>query len=129
MSTAVEERRREQERLLELARRHVRVLASRLSLRAAAVVGSVARGDFNVWSDVDLVVVADELPDLPAERTRLLLSGAPRGVQPVGFTPRDLEAGLARRNRMLLELAECGIVLTGGGWLPRYLEGRAPPSA
>ena len=129
MSSAVEERRREQERLIDLARRYVRVLSGRLPLKAAAVVGSVARGDFNLWSDVDVVVVAGGLPDAPAERARLLLSGAPAGVQPVGFTPHDLEVGLARRNRMLLDLAECGIVLTGGEWLRRYLEGPAHPSA
>lgn len=127
MSSAVEERRREQQRLLEIARRYVQSLSERLPLRAAAVVGSVARGDFNVWSDVDVVVVADELPDAPAARTRVLLSGAPAGIQPVGFTPREVEAGLDRRNRMLLELADCGLMLAGEQWIRAQLEARGHP--
>lgn len=127
MPRAVDERREEQQRLLELARQYVRELSRRLPLRAAAVVGSVARGDFNVWSDVDVVVVADELPDDPAERTGLLLSGAPASVQPVGFTPRELEAGLARRNRMLLELADRGVMLAGEGWLRGRLAEQTNP--
>ena len=128
MPSAVEERRREQQRLIGLARQYVGDLSGRLPLRAAAVVGSVARGDFNVWSDVDVVVVADELPDHPAERTGLLLSGAPPGVQPVGFTPRELAAALARRNRILLELADRGVMLAGEPWLRTRLAERPNPS-
>lgn len=127
MSSAIDERRIEQQRLLGLAGRYVGVLSRRVPLRAAAVVGSVARGDFNVWSDVDVLVVADELPDHPAERTGLLLSVAPAGVQPVGFRPHELAAGLARRNRLLLELADRGVMLSGEGWLRDQLAEQPKP--
>jgi hypothetical protein len=51
---------------------------------AAVVFGSTARGDINNWSDLDLPVVA---PDLPADarvRLELLMRDAPPGLQPVG---------------------------------------------
>jgi uncharacterized protein len=117
VASAIEERRREQERRLALARRYVSELSDRLPVEAAGVVGSVARGDFNVWSDVDAVVVAEQLPEDGLERTGLLLSVAPPGIQPVGFTPAELDAGLRRRNPMLVELLESGRILAGAEWL------------
>jgi hypothetical protein len=54
----------------------------------AAVVGSVARGEFNVWSDVDVVVIGEELPPRIPDRAALLGKDVPAGVEPIGFTPR-----------------------------------------
>jgi predicted nucleotidyltransferase len=57
------------------------VLAERLARRrplvASAVVASVARGDFNVWSDVDVVVVAEGLPERAPERGAVLGEDVP----------------------------------------------------
>jgi len=43
----------------------------RVKLALALVYGSYARGDFNEWSDIDvLLVVEDNLPRNPLEETR-----------------------------------------------------------
>ncbi len=115
MADPLAARRAERERLLGLAREYVRCLSARLPVRAAFVVGSVARGDFNVWSDVDVLVVAEGLPERAPERTALLLEQAPAGVQPVGFTPAELEQARRRRNPLVLEADERGIPLPAGG--------------
>jgi predicted nucleotidyltransferase len=107
------ERRRERERLIELALTYVEQLSTRLAVEAAAVVGSVARGDFNVWSDVDVVVVADGLPGRAPDRNGLLLADAPARVQPVGFTRRELVDALRRDNPLAREAVGRGVVLTG----------------
>jgi predicted nucleotidyltransferase len=99
--------------LLALARAYADGLARRMPLVAVAVVGSVARGDFNVWSDVDVLVVAEHLPDRAPERAGLLLEGAPAGVQPVGFTPTELAAALRARNPLVVEALDAGVVLIG----------------
>ena len=109
MIRAVEERYAEQERLVGLAREHVRRLSGRLRIHQAAVVGSVARGDFNVWSDVDVVVVADALPQRMLDRTFVLMEDRPPHVEPIGFTPGELEEGRRRRNPLVLELDSIGI--------------------
>jgi predicted nucleotidyltransferase len=108
---AVEERYAERERLIQLAREHVRRLAERVPIRQAAVVGSVARGDFNVWSDVDVVVVADGLPERLLERLDLLMEGRPPGIEPIGFTAAELEEARRRRNPLVVELDSIGIPL------------------
>ena len=111
MIRALEERYAERERLVGLAREHVRRLAERLPVHQAAVVGSVARGDFNVWSDVDVVVVADGLPERMLDRLDLLMEGRPPRVEPIGFTPAELEDARRRRNPIVVELDSIGISL------------------
>ena len=104
---------REREELLALARGYVERLSLRLPVVAAAVVGSVARGDFNVWSDIDVVVVAAELPERTPDRAALLGADAPMRVQPVGFRPEEFDAALRKRNRLAQEAAEAGFPLAG----------------
>jgi uncharacterized protein len=110
-------RRRERERLLATAREYVERLSARLPVVAAAVAGSVARGDFNVWSDVDVVVVAEGLPARAPDRGGLLLEHAPGGIQPVGFTPDEFLAAWKAGNPLIRETVEAGVVLAGGEFL------------
>jgi predicted nucleotidyltransferase len=110
---ALEARRAEREQLIELARGYVRRLSRRLPVASAVVAGSVARGDFNVWSDVDVVVVAEGLPARSPDRTALLAEDAPPRVQPVGFTPGELEHARRRGNRLVADADAHGIDLLG----------------
>jgi uncharacterized protein len=107
------ERRRERERLIDRARVYVDRLHARIPLVAAAVAGSVARGDFNVWSDVDVVVVAETLPERMPERAALLNADAPGGVQAVGYTPDEFDLALRRGNPLAVESVATGVVLRG----------------
>ena len=107
------QRRAERERLIGQARRFAEVLDKRLGARCVMLVGSLARGDFNVWSDIDLLVVAEPLPERLPERLALLHDGAPARVQVIGYTAGELFAAAHRRNRLVLDAAEHGIVLAG----------------
>ncbi|HEX9122435.1 MAG TPA: nucleotidyltransferase domain-containing protein [Actinomycetota bacterium] len=113
MADALAERRSERERLIGMARAFVDDLAERIPIVAAAVVGSVARGDFNVWSDVDLVVVCEQLPQRAPDRGALLAERAPAGFQIIGFTPEEFRVALARENRLAREAVDKGIALAG----------------
>jgi len=75
--------------------------------------GSLAHGDFNVWSDIDVIVIADALPERLPDRLALLGADAPAGVQAVGFTPSELRRAARRANRLVLDAAAHGIVLAG----------------
>jgi predicted nucleotidyltransferase len=96
-------REQQREALLARARLYVERLRPRLALQQARVVGSVARGDFNVWSDVDVLVVAEGLPTNGLERLTLLTTDAPGGVQPHGYTPEELRRAEERRDPLVLE--------------------------
>jgi predicted nucleotidyltransferase len=73
---AVVRRRRERAERIAQATAWAVQLERRLRVHAVAVVGSVARGDFNKWSDLDVLVIADGLPGDPLERLALLDTGA-----------------------------------------------------
>lgn len=113
MADPVARRRDEWSRLIALARQYVAGLPDDVKIVAAAVVGSVARGDFNVWSDIDVVLVAEHLPASILERQSLLLRSATPGIQPVGFEPAEFRAALAKRNRLACEVLEAGVPLVG----------------
>ncbi|MGH7480836.1 MAG: nucleotidyltransferase domain-containing protein [Longimicrobiales bacterium] len=105
-------RKRERDALLENARRYVALLSDRLSIRAAVVFGSVARGDFNLWSDIDLLLVIDDLPERWLDRAELLDPRPPR-VQAIAWTPDEWAAQKERNNPILMDAATTGVWLRG----------------
>lgn len=117
MAEIIQQRRRDREAFLALAERYVGALADRVPVVAAVVAGSVARGDFNVWSDVDVVVVARGLPERLPDRSAVLVTDAPSGVQPVGFLPEEFESAWRKGNALVREAVERGVVLMGDDYL------------
>lgn len=101
----------EREALLELARRFAAALVLE-TIRAVVVFGSVARGDFNLWSDVDVLVVADSLPAGRLARFDTLGVSVPR-VQAVVWTPEEFQERLARDDPIAVEAIGCGVALRG----------------
>jgi hypothetical protein len=109
----VERRRREQAARVTRAEAWSRDLALRVpGVRAVVVFGSVARGDFNKWSDIDVLVVADALPDRLTARAELL-SPVPPGVQPIAWTCAELALARAQANPIACEADGQGIVVYG----------------
>ena len=101
----LKERRELRERVL----REAREWASSLSYKATVVlVGSYARGDFNLWSDVDLILVSD-FKGNPIERLRTIRS--PPGYEVIPLTPEEFMEQADRRNPLVLEAICEGIVL------------------
>jgi len=98
--------------LIEDARRFVHDVERRLELRAAVVIGSVARGDFNQWSDVDVLVIADALPERGLDRLKAL-DPRPAMIQPIPWTPEEWRRALARGNPMAAEARDRGVWLLG----------------
>ena len=106
-------RRQQRDELLARAARYVDELQDRLNVKVAVVVGSVARGDFNLWSDIDVVLIAEDLPDRLLDRLTLLMGDAPRRVQPHAFTAAEFKEALTKKNRLIEEAAHHGVPLIG----------------
>jgi predicted nucleotidyltransferase len=110
MRRAVDRRRAERDEMIEAARTYARNKVGAMSIHAASVVGSVARGDFNQWSDVDVVIVGEGLPARFPDRIALF-SDSPAGIEVFAYTPRELEQERERKNTIVLEAGDIGIDL------------------
>lgn len=117
----IERRRAEQDERIQLASAWALTLAKTLDVSAVVVFGSTARGDFNKWSDVDILVVSDALPDGARRRLELLMSNTPPGLQPIGWTPSELDLRRARHDPIAIECDSIGRVVFGA--LPQRTDG------
>ena len=121
-------------------------VAAALRPPPAAVIlyGSVARGTARRHSDIDIIVVADGLPDDWFDRLDILGDARRAGVtapelhdqmdvggaalaseariQVIGYTPDEFAAMLARAHLTALEAVDHGIVLVGGAWFAQQRE-------
>ncbi|GLV49136.1 hypothetical protein TJA_22380 [Thermus sp. LT1-2-5] len=77
------------EELLAEAQEYARRVREALGEAKVYLFGSVARGDFNLASDVDLLVVSPHLPQDPLERLALLQRFNPGRVEAKGLTPEE----------------------------------------
>lgn len=106
-------RRAQRSALIAQARAFAGRIDPALGVRAVAVFGSVARGDFNDLSDVDLLVVADRVPRTAPARLRAV--GWPYGgpVQPIVWTPSEYRDQRRAGNLIAIDAEESGVWLVG----------------
>ncbi len=72
-------------------------LAKQLGKVSVLLHGSYARGDFNLWSDVDLIIVSEAFNDIrPLDRYELVKESLPDRAEPILWTPKEAEALLQK---------------------------------
>jgi len=105
----------------EALRAYLKKLLDRLTPRFVVLFGSVVRGDFGVGSDIDVLIVSEDLPRDFDERLRLLfnLNPSTAPLEPVGYTPKEFKDLLKRRHPTALYAMDEGIPLYDDG---SYLE-------
>lgn len=95
----------------ELTRRYVEALDS--NLVALAFFGSWARGEEKEWSDIDLLLIAKELPRHPFERNRLVyepIKGWREKPRPISILARTVREFTADVTPLHLDLAADAII-------------------
>ena len=105
-------RRRERAALLDLSLEFSSTLRQILDVQAVVVFGSVARGDFHDASDVDVLVIANDLPERAPERNARLGLPSPR-VEFVAWTPDEWRRERERGNPIALEAEQSGVTIHG----------------
>ncbi len=112
MHKVLQKRKEQQKQLVELAKSYAQALNKQLGGPVTAILtGSVARGDFNLHSDIDVLVVSAKLPADPLERSKLLYSVAPPRVEPKGFSPEEFQAFKSKNNPLITDALSYGIPL------------------
>lgn len=105
-------RRGERARRIDTARRFASAIPASADVQAVVVFGSVARGDFNAWSDIDVLVLANAVPDTYLERVAAV-GMPPPGVQAVVWTTAEWHTARRKENRVAIEAASRGVILRG----------------
>lgn len=95
-----------------IAKAYAREITKKVGKATIVLYGSVARGDFNRASDIDVLVVSDNLPKDFMKRFDILLEKAHGGLEPKGYTTAEFFA-LARKKNFKAML-EKRIVLADG---------------
>ncbi|MEM2739840.1 MAG: nucleotidyltransferase domain-containing protein [Candidatus Bathyarchaeia archaeon] len=110
----------ERRRLREEAIRRARDWADSLKFRATAIlIGSYARGDFNLWSDVDILLVG-EFTGNPLERLKAI--DYPPGFEVIPLTIDELTRLVRRRDPLATEASKIGVYLRDDLDVRRILE-------
>ncbi len=90
-------------------------LIETLNPKCIILYGSFARGDFNERSDIDIIVIAKNLPENYFERTKLLYEQikTPVPIEPLGYTPSEFIKMIYKRRCTSLFAMSEGIPLHG----------------
>ncbi|MEN3009653.1 MAG: nucleotidyltransferase domain-containing protein, partial [Candidatus Bipolaricaulaceae bacterium] len=121
---------RERERVERLAqaRAFAEAVAQVLGPLSAWVYGSVARGDCHFASDIDVLLVAPELPSHPLRRLELLYQFVTPGIEPKAYTLAEFQGLLAKKDAQLLAMLRVRAVLRDDlGLEPALAQALGPP--
>jgi len=94
-----------------------KVISSKLGKFTGVLYGSMARGDNNLWSDIDFIVISDKLPENPLKRFEFLYSLAESPIEVKGYTRNEFLKMIEKRNPTALDsLVEGKIIVDDGFW-------------
>jgi len=100
---------RERKRIMEEALQKAREWAKGIPFKAKAIlIGSYARGDFNLWSDIDVMVIA-EFDNRPIDRLKNI--DYPPGFEVIPLRPKEFKRLLEKKDPLALEALSIGILL------------------
>ncbi len=78
------------------------------------LVGSYARGDFNVWSDIDVLVVVEKAESNPLRRYDNIIPVLLRydlPIEPIIITRKEFFKGLKKKNPLIIDSLKYGKVI------------------
>ena len=101
----VERRLKRWREVVEQAREFAHSLEGPISV---ILVGSYARGDFNEWSDVDILLIG-RFEGRPPERLSRI--SAPQNFEVIPLAPEEAVRSAEKGNPLLVEAVERGMVL------------------
>ena len=101
----LERRRKEREEVIARVRQYSLELPFKCSV---LLIGSYARGDFNLWSDIDVLVVG-EFSSNPIERYGQI--DFPPGFEVIPVRVGEFPVSLKAGNSIIAEAARTGVIL------------------
>ena len=86
--------------------------------RAVILIGSLARGDYTAFSDADIIIISDGVPERPMDRVIAFMDPTLSvDVEPRVYTTEEFLRMAGEARRIVREVVEHGILLAGDGEL------------
>ncbi len=85
-----------------------------IKVRFVGVIGSRAKGSWKPWSDIDVILIAENLPPRGIERYRLLLSDS-IDLDIRAYTPEEAKEAVDKLEREFLDLERYGRIVKDDG--------------
>ncbi|MDT7901916.1 MAG: nucleotidyltransferase domain-containing protein [Acidianus sp.] len=102
----IKRRIKERERVINEAKNFANSLKGSFS---AFLIGSYARGDFNAWSDVDVLIIGNFMEENPIKRLEKI--DFPPGFEVVPLTEEEFKKALEKNNPIIWDVKSVGLVL------------------
>jgi predicted nucleotidyltransferase len=102
----IKERMKQREKVIEAVRRWVKGMQFTVT---AVIIGSYARGDFNVWSDVDVLLISDYFLGNPIERLKHI--DPPPGVEVIPLRIDEFRRLREKGDPIAVEADTIGIIV------------------
>ena len=101
----VEKRIEERNKIIQEAKAYSKTLPLKCSV---LLIGSYARGDFNLWSDIDLLIIGD-FKGNPLERLKNI--DFPPGYETIMLTPEEINKMKSKNDKFITDALKDGVVL------------------
>ena len=80
------------------------------------LIGSLARGNYTAFSDADVVIISDNVPQRVLDRLTIFMdSTLPIALEPRVYTTQEFLKMAEEKRKLACEVAEHGILLAGSG--------------
>jgi len=101
----------------DILKEYSKIISSHLGNFTGVLYGSMARGDNNLWSDIDFLVISDKLPQNLRKRLEFLYSLTEMSIEVKGYTRTEFLNMIEKRNPIALDsLYEGKIIADDGFW-------------
>ncbi|MGJ7044807.1 nucleotidyltransferase domain-containing protein [Thermoanaerobacterium thermosulfurigenes] len=115
MNAAMIIREKKRNNLIDIGKKYSKIISDVLHPMCAIIIGSVARGDFNDNSDIDVILISDKIPANYKERMKLLYDHVFDAIEPKGYNTNEFKLLYFKKNPISVEAIEKGIVIYDDG--------------
>lgn len=122
MHNILEHRNEERKKAIQLSIEYVKKLEAEIDHFTCVLYGSYARGDFNVGSDIDILIISDHLPSDMLKRMEFLYKYVRGGIEPKGYTKSEFLNMLSLKNPLAIDALENGEVISDDGFWGKMRE-------
>jgi predicted nucleotidyltransferase len=124
MYKALKRREKEREEAIQIASDYAQRLEKAIGSLTGVLYGSFARGDFNLGSDIDVLIISNSLPEGFFKRIELLYHYVQGMIEPKGYTQTEFLNMLHSNNPLAIDALKNGEILLDNGFWQKLMRGR-----